>query len=869
MRMRSHPIPVRFGLWIIVLVLLSICPVLAAEGQARLVVLDHWLVLGPVDTPLPAFAAEKTGGWSVGDLLVFDSLPLDRLRPSAGTQAAWPDGTIHLWTALDRPEWQGPADQAPRTVYLATYLDAHRWVAPHLEVTSPQPVAVFVDGVRVVDRRTADKDPDPVVKTDLKLETGKHLLVIKSVLDPDSGLPWRLATSLELPAGEGDAMAVTASASPMHRLSLDDLMNPPAISDVRLSADGRFAAVSYTRLITGTDDSESWIEIMELPDGQSRQVIRVGESVRNFLWAPSGHRYAYLASIAEGTTNLFVGDLDAGTVVSLLDRQKDFDGFSWGTDGRWILFSRTRKPEHVSKDVKHMLELPDRWTYWRNRSFLYGVSVPGGVVTRLTAGELSTDGQDVSPDGHSVVFTREVVDYSQRPYSRTQLYVMDLKTLKADLLWEGRWFNGCRWDPDGSRLLVLGGPSAFGDIGVNVPEGRLPNDYDIQAYMFDIKTRQATALSREFNPSIQSAVWQRNGDTVYLTAEDGSYVHLFHLQPDTDTIKPVSVDVDVVRGFRVAADAPRAVYYGTSVTGPQRLYLLDLKSGQSRLLREPAGRDFADVQLGECRDWSFVNREGTTIQGRVYLPPGFDPNHKYPCIVYYYGGTSPVTRDFGGRYPKNWWAANGYVVYVLQPSGATGYGQVFSAYHVNDWGKVVADEIIDGVKKFLAAHPFVDPKRVGCIGASFGGFMTQLLVTRTDIFAAAISHAGISSISSYWGEGWWGYSYNAVSAANSFPWNRPDIYIDQSPLFHADKINTPLLLLHGTADTNVPPGESMQMFTALKLLGKNVEFVQILGANHWVVRPSRKLVWYRTIVAWFDRYLKQEPAFWNNLYPNP
>ena len=171
------------------------------------------------------------------------------------------------------------------------------------------------------------------------------------------------------------------------------------------------------------------------------------------------------------------------------------------------------------------------------------------------------------------------------------------------------------------------------------------------------------------------------------------------------------------------------------------------------------------------------------------------------------------------------------------------------------------------MKKFLQAHPFVDAKRVGCIGASYGGFTTMLLQTRTDIFAAAVSHAGISSISSYWGEGYWGYAYSAHATAKSFPWNRKDIYIDQSPLFNADKIKTPLLLLHGTVDTNVPPGESTQMYTALKILGKEVEYIQFANENHGIVNYNKRIIWTKTIMAWFDRWLKGQSEWWEELYP--
>jgi dipeptidyl aminopeptidase/acylaminoacyl peptidase len=494
------------------------------------------------------------------------------------------------------------------------------------------------------------------------------------------------------------------------------------------------------------------------------------------------------------------------------------------------------------------------------------VTVPDGVVRRLTAGELSTDAAAIHPDGRRLLFTRTTVDYENRPYSRTELCSLDLATLQTERLWEGGWYSGCAWSPDGERLMLMGGPTMFGDLGVNVPDGRIPNDYDTQLYLFDPQTRQAQAVSREFNPSINSCAWNKATGQVLVSANDGERVRLYTFHPADGRFTPVAAMVDVVSDFDVATATDWALYYGTSVTSPQALYLLNLTTGESRLLREPTAESFARVQMGEVRDWSFVNERGDTIEGRVHLPPDFDPQKKYPAIVYYYGGTSPVTRDFGGRYPKNWWAAQGYVVYVLQPSGTYGYGQAFSSWHVNDWGKVVADEIIDGTKKFLAAHPYVDPKRVGCIGASYGGFMTMLLQTRTDMFAAAVSHAGISSIASYWGEGWWGYTYNSVSAANSFPWNRPDIYIDQSALFSADKIHTPLLLLHGSADTNVPPGESTQLYIALKLLGREVELVQVLGENHLVMNHTNRVIWYKTIVAWFDRWLKNQPQYWDELY---
>ena len=297
-----------------------------------------------------------------------------------------------------------------------------------------------------------------------------------------------------------------------------------------------------------------------------------------------------------------------------------------------------------------------------------------------------------------------------------------------------------------------------------------------------------------------------------------------------------------------------------------RVYTVNTANKRVTLVEDMNRAILKGVDMGECKAWDFVNSRGDTICGRYYLPPHFDANKKYPLVVNYYGGCSPTSRFFETRYPHHAYAALGYIVYVLQPSGAVGFGQEFSSRHVNTAGDGVADDIIEGTKRFIADHPYIDGRKIGCIGASYGGFMTQYLQTKTDIFAAAISHAGISDHTSYWGEGYWGYSYSEISMAGSYPWTRKDLYVDHSPLFNADKIHTPLLFLHGTADTNVPVGESIQMFTALKLLGRPTAFVAIEGENHWVMNYDKRIKWQNTIFAWFAKWLKNDPTWWNAMY---
>ena len=332
-------------------------------------------------------------------------------------------------------------------------------------------------------------------------------------------------------------------------------------------------------------------------------------------------------------------------------------------------------------------------------------------------------------------------------------------------------------------------------------------------------------------------------------------------------ISPLPVSVDYVGSYAVDARCKTFAYVGESANRVANAYLGDVTRRTSSVLRDLASERMKDMKVGSVQDWSFTMPDGGQVPGRFYLPPTFDPQKKYPLLVYYYGGTSPVGRMFDWYYSQPMYAAQDYVVLVLNPSGTIGWGQEYAARHVNAWGDRTADEIIAATKGFVNSHPYVNGKRIGCFGASYGGFMTQYLLTKTDLFACAISHAGISALSSYWGQGTWGIGYSTVASTDSYPWNNPDLYAKHSPLFRADKIHTPLLLTHGTSDTNVPFGESVQLYNALKILGRPVEMIRVYGEDHHVMELHRRQIWMRSMMAWFQKWLKDDPAWWDDMYP--
>ena len=535
----------------------------------------------------------------------------------------------------------------------------------------------------------------------------------------------------------------------------------------------------------------------------------------------------------------------------------------------FLIYTRQQEgPKEKNADLYEIIHPEDRQPGWRNRGTLMKYDFATGMSTPLTFGNRNTGLCGLSDDGRKLLYQVSESRLEKRPTTLTSLYLLDLSDNSVMTLVEKEgFFGGAILSPDGTKVALIGSPEAYGAVGRNLPDDRIPSMYDNQLYVLDVATKAITPLTRDFDPSVDNVKWNRNDGNIYFIASDRDRRSLFRVNPTSGKIDNLNAKEDYVMSFSLSNGSNDMVYVGQGAVNSDRLYSLNTKNLRQNLIEDLSAERLDGVMLGECKPWIYKSSRGDSICGRYILPPDFDPTRKYPMIVNYYGGCSPTSRTFESRYPHHVYAAHGYVVLVINPSGSAGFGQEFASRHVNTAGEGVAEDIIEGVRQFIKANPWVDASKIGCIGASYGGFMTQYLQTKTDLFAAAISHAGISDHTSYWGEGYWGYSYSEVSMAKSYPWSHSDLYVKQSPLYNADKIHTPILFLHGDSDTNVPFGESIQMYTALKLLGRETAFVAVRDANHQVTEFNKRKQWQETIFAWFAKYLQEDESWWESLYP--
>jgi dipeptidyl aminopeptidase/acylaminoacyl peptidase len=264
---------------------------------------------------------------------------------------------------------------------------------------------------------------------------------------------------------------------------------------------------------------------------------------------------------------------------------------------------------------------------------------------------------------------------------------------------------------------------------------------------------------------------------------------------------------------------------------------------------------FSEIAFSVPKSVWFRSYDGHRVQGWIMKPYNFRKGRKYPAIVEVHGGPRA---QYGNVlfHEMQYLAAKGYVVFYCNPRGSQGYGEAHAKAIVGDWGGPDYEDVMAGTD-ILCELPYVDPKRIGITGGSYGGYMTNWVVGHTKRFRAAVTQRSVVNLISFFGSSDMGWDLNEEFLA--LPWTKFEELKRMSPITYAHKIRTPLLIIHSENDLRCPIEQAEQLFVYLKYLGRKVEFVRFPEEPHGLSRggrPDRRMARLQFISDWFDRYLK-------------
>lgn len=585
-------------------------------------------------------------------------------------------------------------------------------------------------------------------------------------------------------------------------------------SNPRFSPDGRLLA-----FLRKNDKGHAQIWVMPLKGGEARQLTRVAKGVTDFAWSPDSTRIAFVAdvdpSIASGKRNE-----NQGQKVTVVRRIRyRYDGLGWRGDAHFHIFVisvRDRKARQLTDD-----DWDDVMPTW-------------------------------SPDGKRIAFVSE-----RRPdrgiRADTEAYVVPTEGGKPEC-WSGELYSvgNLAWSPDSTRLIVAASDESTGrDWWQNwlfvLEPGQKPRRITDDSVRPVINLLKVTAA-----PVMR---WTRDDRVLFLGDARGQ-TFIFSASAVSGG-KPTVAAGGGLQGAELSIDthAKMVAIGGTSPNEPSQLFLADLERGLTRLLTG-YNRAYLKTHPRATLEKFVFKRKGVEIECRLWLPPRFNFSRRYPLILDIHGGPNSSFYD-SFNMVQQVLATSGYVVLAVNPRGSCSYGRDFTSAVLGDWGGEDYEDLMAALNE-VSARPYIDSERMGVHGYSYGGYMSTWIVGHTDRFKAAVVGApcidlpsmyGTSDIGVWFGELQWG-----GSRAEAF-----DKYVYRSPITHAHKVNTPVLLLHGEADLRCPIAQSEELFVSLKRNGKQVEFVRFPGCSHGFVRtgpPKMRVEYLRRTLEWFDRLVK-------------
>ena len=717
-------------------------------------------------------------------------------------------------------------------------------------------------------------------------------------------LAWLAAVCLGMSFGQGAGGAVAAK----RPMTFADLMAMKRVSDPQVSPSGKWVLFSVTEVSLEKNLKVSHLWIVPITGGGERQLtFGLGES--NGRFSPDGRWVSFSLG---GQVAMSSWDEANGTMqppVKMTHVAGGADGAIWSPDSKRLLFVAEVYPECSDKPawtdedacdqardqaaaadpVKAQVFTGLLFRHWDHftglkRSHLLVMNADFSDVRDLTprsgVGDAETPtfslggplGYAWAPDSHEIAY---VTNLDPVPAASTNNDVFTLRLDEAGakavkVSTSQGSDDGPQYSPDGKWLAFRSQKRA---------------EYESDRFRLMLFDRQKEALREvmpKFDRSIDEFIWTPDSQSLLYASgyEGGENVFVASLNGDDgNPLMGVLQGEGEIGDIRLTGSGARLIGTKMTVDSPSEVFADDLTHPHPGHMTSEWGGEEAithqndflvnQLSLSKLESYSFNGAEGAKVQGFIVRPPNFDPKKKYPVKFLIHGGPQGAWGDaWSYRWNAELMAASGYVVVMVNPRGSTGYGQAFTDGVNGDWGGKAYVDLMKGLDAAEQQFPFIDKDRECALGASYGGYMADWILTHTNRFKCIVTHDGMFNPAAAYGdtdELWfneWEFRRPGDTKPGQ-PWRyasqpaEQDPFRKWSPMLHIQDAKTPTLVIHSQKDYRLDVSEGYQLFTALQRLGVPSEMLYFPDEGHWVQKPRNSELWYKTVGDWCDRWTKQ------------
>ncbi|WAA13032.1 alpha/beta hydrolase family protein [Fervidibacillus halotolerans] len=651
-----------------------------------------------------------------------------------------------------------------------------------------------------------------------------------------------------------------------------DLYELKSVSDPNLSPDGNLVAFVQTTI---SETKNAYVSNLFVYNRQTKRLSQwtFGED-RNISprWSPDGTRLAFVSN-RSGKNQIYIMDISGGEAEKITDVENGASNPVWSPDGSKIAFTVPLKPgeglktkeKQEDEEEKPVPFEVDRLKYKSDHGGFFNgkydqiavIDVETRKMELLTEGETNHSLGGFLPDGSKIVFG---ADYSSdKDFSFIEdLYLLDMKSKEKEKITSGRgMFFNPSFSPDGRYIIFYGHEREFQNATL------------VKIWLYDIKEKTVTCLSENWDLSVgdyaigdfqqgvtmPAPLWSEMSEGMYFTASKKGSTNIFYTDLSGNVKQVTNLD-----GHVYGLSKTENHFAIATISWPDHpgdVYEVDLQTGTIQPLTEMNNDFLKTVQLVKPEPIQFQGAEGWTIHGWIMKPLQYKEGEKYPLILEVHGGPHAM---YANTYFHEFQmlAASGYAVLYTNPRGSHGYGQKFVNAVRGDYGGNDYKDVMAAVDYALDTFDFIDETRLGVTGGSYGGFMTNWIVSHTNRFKAAVTQRSISNWVSFYGVSDIGYYFNEWQ--HLVEKNDVDALWNISPLAYVDKVETPLLILHSEKDYRCPIEQAEQLFIALKHRKKKVKFIRFPESNHELSRsgkPNLRVARLEYIKGWFDEFLHE------------